>query len=310
MSKTEEQKGINKETNEVPATKQGTSNSILSNETIIINIVKEHSNGMVNKDKDGYIRLEDTSVEYDVPITSNGAVAQVLTKEEQEFLEEYLDSSKPKGWMGPYMEKSKNVWLGRHRYKVTLSDKTLVLKLSNPIDFIKYKVLLANKDDISPTFENRLDRKYLFYCQKLEEVDKNNADGIELEFKAIGKVLEMGDSIEKMRSALLVIYKGDVTKISPDISLYTCKVMLKDWVTKNARTFIELITGEDYKYQVLLYRGLEKGALVRKGMEYRLGYSDGELVGNSMVEALQYLKRLITDPSAQDKYNIYIKRIS
>ena len=40
-------------------------------------------------------------------------------------------------------------------------------------------------------------------------------------------------------------------------------------------------------------------------MEYRLGYADGELVGGSMVEALQYLKRLHTDPSSQEKYSIY-----
>lgn len=307
---------VDKKTSEVvapikePVKTQVSLNGVLSNEVIIVNLVKEHNNGLVGKDKDGYARLENTSVEYDAPLMSNGGVSTILTPTEQRFLETYLDAGKSAGWMGTYMEEDKSVWRGPKRYRVLLTDRTLRLNLSNPIDFIKYKILLANTDDISPTYENRLDRKYLFYCQKLEDVDKNNADNIELEFKAMEIILNMGSDLNKMRNALLVIYKGDVTKISSEISIHTCKTMLRDWAMKNTRMFLEIMAGEDYKYQVMLYKGLEKGALVRRGMEYRLGYNEGELVGFSMVEALQYLKRLHTDPSAQDKYTIYIKRIS
>jgi hypothetical protein len=212
--------------------------------------------------------------------------------------------------MGAYVEQGKNVWTGANRYKVVLTDKSIRLNLSNPIDFIKYKILLANNEEIAESFETRLDKGYRFYCQRLEEVDKNNADNIELEFKAIKLILDMGNDLAKLRNALLVLFKGDTTKVSREITIHTCKTMLKDAATKNTRMFIELLEAEDYKYHVMLYRGLESGAITRKGFEYRLGYADGELVGFSTTEALQYLTRLEKDPTAQEKYQVFLKRIN
>jgi len=284
--------------------------SCLSNDIIIVGVVKENTNGLVGKDKDGYNRLEGTSAVFDVPLSSNGGVVAILTKEEQEEIEGILDASKPKGWMGAYVEKGKNVWTGPNRYKVILTDKAIRLNLNNPIDVIKHKILLANDEEVAPSFETRLDKGYKYYCQRLEEVDKNNADNIELEFKAIKLILDMGSDLNKLRNALLVLFKGDTTKVSREITIHTCKTMLKEAATKNTRMFIELMEAEDYKYHVMLYRGLESGALTRKGFEYRLGYADGEMVGFSTTEALQYLTRLEKDPSSQEKYQVYLKRIN
>lgn len=282
----------------------------LTNDVIIVSVVEESTNGLVAKGKDGYNRLEHTKVEFDAPLTSNGGISLILNKEEQAELEKALDPSKPAGWMGVYIEDSKNVWKGPKRYKVELTDKTIRLNLNNPLDFIRYKILLANDEEVAPTFESRLDRKYSFYCQKLEEVDKNKADNLELRFKAIKLILDMGDDLNKLRNALLVLYKGDVTKISREISTHTCKTMLEEYAVKNTRLFIDLLENPEYNLHVMLYKGLETGAITRRGHEFRLGYADGELVGFSVVEALQYLQRLHTDPTSQDKYQVFKKRIT
>jgi len=278
------------------------SKSCLINKIVVVRLVSENHAMHIPEGKSGYLKHDGTYTTYDTPLTSSNTLANVLNDDEREFLESKLDSSRPKGWMSPYIQSNLNVWKGKHKHKVELSNEPLELHLSNPIDFIKYKILLTNKNDIASSFETRLDKKYLYYLEDKEDADKNKVEFISIKIKAHEVFSELSKSHDKIINALMVIYRGSESNVPNDMTENTAKTTLFNYVEGNPKQFIATLEDEEFKLKYILYRAIRRGVIYRNKHEYNLGMGDGRLVGKGISEVLAYIKSLSTDDRKQEEY--------
>jgi len=275
--------------------------SCLQNKVVIVRPVAENNAMHIPEGKNGHVRFEGSYCTYCAPLTANNTIKEVLTQEEREYLENLMDSSRPKGWLSAYARKE-NAWSGNRGFKVELGNDEVVLELSNPVDFIKWKILLSNTEDISPTFENRLDKQYLFYIENKEEMDKNKSELIDSKIKASNLFSEISKSKDKTIECLMVIYSGDTKFVPDEMPDHTAKATLFNFVDSNPKKFIEIVEDVDFKVKGVLYRAMRRGVINRNGYTYNLGMGDGRQVGNGIAEVIAYIKDLSTNNSKQEEY--------
>lgn len=282
-------------------------NNILSDETIIVKCIEENTASWILEGKDGHLRWEGTAVSYDVPLTSNG-VKQILKKEEQAFLEKEIDDTRPKGWLSPYVKKE-NAWTGKNRYKVVIPVDGIELDMNNAIDFIKHKILLANVEDIAPSYAERLDRKYIFYMERKSNIEKTRSDRVDKQLEAMEFITKIKDDLVKMRNVLLVLFRGKVGKIPLDITIERCRNMLYEYNEVTQDMFLQTIRDEELKYKILYYKALEKGAFEMINFQLRAAYKGGKLIGETIEDGIKYIKEMAANQTEQEEYAIFKERI-
>lgn len=279
----------------------------LKDEIYMVKPVEENVASWVEPGKDGHVRWEGTYVTYDVPLTTNG-VLKILETEEQEFLENKIDATRPKGWLGPYV-RAGNAWTGKNRYKITIGRDGIELNTKNAIDYIKLKILLANVEDIAPSYAQRLDKKYLFYVEAKSNSEKTVSDKVDKQLRAMGYIANIKDNSAKMRNLLLVLHTGKAGKVPIDISPERCRTMLAEYVEVRLDSFLSVIADEDLKHKVSYYKAIEKGAFEMINYELRAAYQNGKPIGNTIEDGIKYIKELAADTERQSEYAIFKTRI-
>jgi hypothetical protein len=276
--------------------------SCLKDEIIIVRLVEENHSMHIPKGKNGHLKFEGSFTNYDVPLTKHGTLADVLTKNEREFLEGFLDSSRPKGWMSVYVQDAQNVWKGRNRYKVELGLEGIDLDMNNPMDFIKHAILKANTNDIAPSYDKRNDRQYIYYMENKKKEDEGKVALIDVKIKASNLFAEISKSKAKTINVLMVVFRGDINKVPNEMTENTAKATLFNYVDTNPVAFIDAVEDIDYSAKAMLYKAMRRGVINRSGFDYNLGMGDGRLIGKGMLETLDYIKSLSTDNNKQDEF--------
>lgn len=135
--------------------------SCLRDEKITIRYVMRQSDLIRDKKHVLYGGLaEGAHITLTVPMLNSGIYANVLTNEEKDFIEEALGL--PKNALSVY-KKEDNFW---DEFYIKLGKEDSYLNLADPNDYIKYKVLLANKNIVCPNPQELRDnpkRTYRFY---------------------------------------------------------------------------------------------------------------------------------------------------
>lgn len=124
----------------------------LRNEQVIVRYLPKQSR-MVSNPKHVLFggMAENATRTFVVPMLSSGRYVNVLTDDEKDFLEDIMGL--PKNAMSIY-KKVDNFWDDTNEAgisKVTLRKQDNYLNLANVEDYIRYKILIANKDYIAPS---------------------------------------------------------------------------------------------------------------------------------------------------------------
>lgn len=124
----------------------------LRNERVIIRHINKPSNLVSNPKHVLYGGMaENASRTYTVPRLSSGGFVNVLTNDEKAFLENELqlefNALSVHRKVDNFWDDSNDIGISR----VRLLKQDTILDLSNPEDYIRYKILLANKDYIAPS---------------------------------------------------------------------------------------------------------------------------------------------------------------
>ena len=136
-------------------------------------------------------KADGTYVYFVVPtLRSTGQYKNILTNAEKDYLEEVLGLDY--NALSVY-KKENNYW---DNYKVRIDDAKvgLHLDLSDPEDYLKYKVLLANSDFVAPSVQERIDRfknTYQFEMVRESEedaIETNRMDAKMQSYKEFGKI--------------------------------------------------------------------------------------------------------------------------
>jgi len=141
--------------NEMPLSAGNGVEACLRNESVIIRFVPKSGGMRINDPKHVLFggMSEGSKQRFVCPITSNGSFERVLDDNEQSYLEEVMGLETN---ALSVHRKTDNFWDDsneRFMAYIDLGKDDVKLDLSDPMDYIKYKILLAYEDIVAPSRE-------------------------------------------------------------------------------------------------------------------------------------------------------------
>lgn len=233
------------------------------------------------KGHDGEFMFTGCKAGYVVPIDAKrGQLVNPLTEDERIYLEKAL--SMKEGELSIYRKDKDNFWKS---FRVTLDKEPKVLRLSDPMDYITYKVLLV-VPEVAPTWEKRFDSgEYKFAMVESGYEEREQAKVADIKRKAYGYFNEIEGNREKMIDVLTVYGKKPSSGASKDFL-----VSAIDSIVSNPSTvgkFIAIMEDKHFEKRLFIENCIEAGALTRVKTKYSL--PGGDTIGNTLDEAIEYL---------------------
>ena len=194
-----------------------------------------------------------------VPMLRSGQLQDVLTTDEKDYLESALGL--PDNGLSVYRTEN-NYWKSLY---VRLEKTETYLDLSNPNDYIKYKVLLANKNLVCPdikTLQDAPKATYQYVIISEGEEAKANMGRINARkeaYKEYGK-------IENDKDVLRLIVETMTSRpVASSTSLAKLAESVDNLIENNAKTFLSVAQDPLLRTKVLIRNGIEAGAIVDRG---------------------------------------------
>lgn len=254
----------------------------LPNETVTIKYIKKKS-GMAAHVDDNHVisggMLEDSKRNYTVPMLRSGALANVLTNEEKEGLENILN--------GVNLSIYSDFWKD---YYVSLGKNNNYLNLNDPYDYISYKILLSLKNSVAPNWASRKVKtsyEYVIVADGDEfKETKKKYDAKKTAFKLYGK-------IEDDKEMLIGLLKLLTNKpISRDSKLDWIQGQIEEIIDNSPSRFADLVKDSSLETKLLINTGVELGVINKESNKYIT--ADGLPLGGvdeipTFVNAVKYL---------------------
>lgn len=268
--------------------------SCLRNEKVIVKFAPRPNKNITDPKHEVYGGMANGAVRiFTVQMLRNFQLTNPLTDSEKLFLEEYMGMER--NTLSIY-RKVDNYW---KNYKVILNKSNTYLDLSIPEDYIKYKVLLTNKDLICPSlkeFNEARKETYQFYI--VNENDEMNQSNNSMTSK-MEAMLELGKIMENKQLLKFVVETCSGKNISKSSKLDMIKAEAFKVVESNPRLFLSAAKDVNIKTKVLLSECLENGVVVlRSGLYYT---ADGQpLCENNEDSNLSNAVKFLNSPKRQE----------
>lgn len=273
----------------------------LRNERVCIRFVPRQSHMVTDPKHILYGGMAEDAVRtFVVPKLTTGTYVNVLTNSEMEFLEDYLGMDK--GALSVYKKKD-NFWSDANPQginKVRLRKQDNYLDLSVPEDYIRYKILLANKDFICPnqkTLEDRPKATYQF-------VILENNDQVSSAKRSMNVTrecyMEFGKIENDIETLMTVIELLDGRNIAPNTSIDFLHTRIDAFIQSNPKQFLKTVKDEMLPTKVLIRRSINAGNIIKRG-DYLYLKSDGRpLCGDNEDPVLSSAVKYLNNPRNQD----------
>lgn len=272
----------------------------LRNERVIIRHIPRQSNMVQNPKHVLYGGMADTAIRvFVVPKLSSGKYVNVLTDDEKDFLEDAM-GLEPNA-LSIY-KRDNNFWDDSNVdgvSKVMLKKQDNYLDLSNPEDYIKYKILLANKDYIAPSLQDLEDYpKATYQFVIIEEGDetksaKSNMSNTMMCYKEYGKVEDDKDTLS------LIIETLDGRPVATSSKLEFLQTKINDLIQANPKTFLQVITDKLLPTKVLIRKAISHGIISKRG-DFLYLRSDGKPLCNDNEDpTINVAARYLNNPKYQ-----------
>lgn len=245
--------------------------SCLRNERIKIKHINKAGGIVSNPNHVLYGGMAETATRtFVTPILSSGAYKNVLTDSEKKFLEEEMGLEY--NALSVY-KRDNNFWDSggeNSLARVTLQKQDNYLDLSDPKDYIRYKILLANKDYIAPSMQELEDHpKATYEFVIISEGDEVKNAGVKLSakkqcYKALGSI---GNDVDTLR-VIIETLEGKPT--SKNVKFEFLETRADELITADSKAFLKVVSDPMLNTKVLLKKSIEAGLVGKKGDGYYL----------------------------------------
>lgn len=267
----------------------------LRKERIIVKHVPKMS-GMISNPKHVlYGGMAESAVRYfTIPRLTSGMYVNVLTDSEKEFLEDIMGLEY--NALSIY-KKVDNFWENK---MVRLTKQDNLLDLSDPDDYIKYKILLANKDHIAPSLEALNDfPKATYQFVIISEGDeiktaKDNMSTTMLCYKEFGKV---ENNIDILRT---IVETLDGRPTSPSVKIEFLQTKVNALIQADSKLFLKTISDPYLNTKVLIKRCIEAGLISNRGNYLYLKSDNSPLCENNQEPTLSIASQYLNSPKRQE----------
>lgn len=227
-------------------------------------------------------------------LKENGNIKSPLTPSEQEYLEMAL--GKPKGSLSVHLPKDTSFWTN---YGIRLSKQDMILDLSNPYDYIKYKVLLANSGLVAPSLSAlqsnpKMTQEFVLIKQNEETEYTNNNMGTDLESATLlGTILQDRDKLR------LVVETIEGKPVAKDIKLDMLTGLAYKARENNRKLFISVLKDPYLDSKILIRRAVENRIIRNNGGFYYLAEGNTPLCNGNVDPDLENAAKFINNPANQ-----------
>ena len=205
---------------------------------------------------------------------------------EQEFFEKELGID-----LNPTLPKAENFWRGDKRGRVTLKKDGLTLNLRYPMDMLKFKILTANPQYVSPNYEERRNKAtYEFMIVDQGSVISRRVEEAEMKARASKRYLEITSSIPSMKGFIKAIGRTIPGNHNEDWLKGEILTVLENSYSK----FLSIVDDELYAKRVFVQEGVEAGA-INKMNDKRYVLDNGVELGD-LLSTISWL----SDPDHQE----------
>ena len=241
----------------------------LKNEQVIVRYLPKQSR-MVSNPKHVLFggMAENATRTFVVPMLSSGRYVNVLTDDEKDFLENIMGL--PKNAMSIY-KKVDNFWDDTNEAgisKVTLRKQDNYLNLANVEDYIRYKILIANKDYIAPSLEaleTHPKATYQFVILTEESETKSARKGMTTLMQCYTAYGKIEDDVDALRIIIETLTGITVHKNTKKEFLQT---KINELIQSNSKMFLKIATDPLLQTKVLIRKCIESGLIAHRGNQY------------------------------------------
>lgn len=234
--------------------------SCLKNEKVVVKHIPRENSMVGNNPKHVLYggMSEDSTRTYVVPQLRNGQLVDVLTKDEKDFLEEYLGLED--NALSVYNIEN-NFW---KKQKVILRKDGNILDLSNPTDYIKYKILLHNSNVIAPNLESlqtnpKATYEYVMIREEEEnKVNRRRIDATKEAYKEYGKIEDDRDILR------VVIETLTAAPVAATMTLDSMVSKVDELIQHDAKMFLKVVKDPYLSTKVLIRNAIEAGVIVNR----------------------------------------------
>ena len=282
----------------------------LRKERVIVRYISRPSTMVQNPKHVLYGGMAETATRsFVVPrLNSTGQYKNVLTDSEKECLERVMGLEY--GALSVY-KKENNFWddsnpngIGR----VTLHKQDNFLDLSIPEDYIKYKILLANKDQICPSkedLENRPKATYQFVIISESGESHSSLNRMDMTMECYMEYGSVRDDVDTLR---LLIETFEGRAISANVKKDYLQNKINEYIQRDPRKFLKIIKDELLPTKVLIKKAVDAGIIGKKNDAYYLRQDGTPLCEMGEESTLNNAARYISSIKRQElKYSLEAK---
>lgn len=238
----------------------------LRNERVVIRHIPRVSSMVTNPKHILYGGMAENATKvYTVPRLTSGMYVNVLTDSEKAYLENIMRLEH--NALSIY-RKTDNFWddsneNGISRVRLTKQDN--YLNLADPEDYIRYKILLANKDFIAPSLEALQDTpkaSYQFVIVSEGDETKNakvNMSTTMQCYKEFGKIENDADVLR------VVVETVDGRPLARSTKLEFLQTKANELIQADSRLFLKVVTDPLLPTKVLIKKAIEAGLISNRG---------------------------------------------
>lgn len=237
-----------------------------------------------------------------VPRLTSGMYVNVLTNAEKAYLEDVMGLEY--NALSIY-NKVDNFW---DNYQVRLNKQDNFINLADPDDYIKYKVLLANKDLIAPSLQDLEDHpKATYQFVIIHENEESQASKKKMN-ATMQAYMEFGKIQENVDILRTIIETIDGRPTSKNSKIEFLQEKVGKLIQADARLFVRVATDPLLSTKVLIKKAIEGGLISNRGGMLYLKADGTPLCVDNEEPTLNIAAKYLNMPKNQDlKFSLEAK---
>ena len=275
--------------------------SCLRNEKIKVKFI-ERNNGLPSNHVLSGGMAEGSKITLVVPRLNTGTFVNVLTDSEKSFLEEYmgLEYNALSIYKKPDEENFWNDANANGINKVELRKGDNYFDLKDPQQYIKYKILLANKNIICPSLTAlketpKATYRFVVIAEGEESKQaKNNMTNTMSCYKECGKI---EDNLDLLR---IVVETLDGRPTASTVKLEFLQNKCNTLIQNDPKKFLSVITDPLLSTKALIKLSIENGSIANRGNYLYLRSDNTPLCEQNEEPTLNFAAKYLNAPKHQD----------
>ena len=267
----------------------------LRKERVIVRFVPKENDNIVDRKHVAFGGMMDGAVRgFTVPVLSNGTYKNVLTDNEKTFLEDVLGLEV--NGLSVYNKKD-NYW---DNFLIRLTKQDTILDLSDPEDYIKYKVLLANKDLVAPSMKQLREARRATYEYVIMEPNEEFSDSRNRVNNTMKCYEEFGAIKDKFDILRCIIETVDGRTVASNTKIEFLQAKATDLIASNPKLFLETITDPLLNTKVLIQKAVVANLISKRGEYYYFREDGSPLCGPNEDPTFTIAARYLSLPENQE----------